>query len=56
MKLFDYVLIALATLCCTGGVVWLFYDAYTQTKLLAKKYEKEYEESTLGVVDDEDEE
>jgi hypothetical protein len=46
-------LIALITIsfCCAGGVFWLFYDINKQIKL----FEKAYEESTLGLVEDEEE-
>lgn len=39
-------------LCCTGGIGWLLYDMDKQIK----SYKKAYEESTLGLVEEDDEE
>jgi hypothetical protein len=39
-------------LCCTGGIGWLFYDMKKQLEA----YKNAYEESTLGLVEDEEEE
>lgn len=44
-------LIAISLCCCAGGVFWLFYDLNKQLRLI----EKAYEESTLGLVEDEEE-
>ena len=39
-------------LCCAGGIGWLFYDMKKQIEA----YKNAYEESTLGLVEDEEEE
>lgn len=51
MKPIELISLITVCLCCTGGVAWLFYDMYKQIKL----FEKAYEESTLGLVEDEEE-
>ena len=42
-------------LCCTGGIGWLLYDMDKQLKTYKDAY-KAHQESTLGLVEDDDEE
>ena len=51
MKPIELISLIAVCLCCTGGIGWLFYDMHKQLKLL----EKAHEESTLGLVEDEEE-
>ena len=39
-------------LCCAGGIWWLFYDIKKQLEA----YKDAYEESTLGLVEEDEEE
>ena len=52
MTLFQIISLILVVLCCTGGVVWLFYDIDKQLKALKRAHE----ESTLGLVEEDEEE
>lgn len=51
MRLIELVLLIVVSLCCTGGVGWLLYDMHKQLKM----YSQAHEESTLGLVEDEEE-
>jgi hypothetical protein len=51
MRPIEFISLIIICLCCSGGVGWLFYDMHKQLKLL----EKAHEESTLGLVEDEEE-
>lgn len=51
MRPIEIISLIIISLCCTGGVGWLFYDMHKQIKL----FEKAHEESTLGLVEDEEE-
>ena len=51
MKSIELISLIAICLCCSGGVGWLFYDMHKQIKL----FEKAHEESTLGLVEDEEE-
>ncbi len=52
MKLFEAIAMTICLLCCTGGITWLFYDMHQQLKY----YKKIEEESTLGLVEEDEEE
>ena len=51
MTLLEGIIIISILLCCTGGVSWLLYDMRKQLKA----YKDAYDESTLGLVEDEEE-
>lgn len=51
MRPIELVSLIVVSLCCTGGVGWLLYDMHKQLKM----YSQAYEESTLGLVEDEEE-
>lgn len=51
MSVFEMIVIGVSLVCCSGGIAWLFYDMNKQLKLL----EKAHEESTLGLVEDDEE-
>ena len=51
MRPIEIIILIIASICCTGGIGWLLYDMDKQIKI----YKQAYKESTLGLVEDEEE-
>lgn len=49
MRPIEVIILIIASICCTGGIGWLLYDMNKQIKI----YKQAYEESTLGLNEDE---
>lgn len=54
MSLLEIILIGVALVCCIGGVAWLLYDLNKQVNAYREAM-KQDEESTLGLVEDDEE-
>lgn len=50
MSSIEIIILVLASICCTGGIGWLLYDMEKQLKA----YKQACEESTLGLIKDEE--
>ena len=52
MTTLQSIVLGLSLICCTGGTAWLIYDMDKQIKA----YREALKESTLGLVEEDDEE
>jgi hypothetical protein len=55
MSLFEIIVVGTSLVCCTGGVAWLLYDINKQIKGFRLTMKQAEEESTLGLVEDDEE-
>ena len=55
MTLLEGIVIGLSLVCCTGGIGWLLYDMDKQIKGYREAIKQTEEESTLGLVEDDEE-
>ncbi len=55
MSVFEIAVVAVGLICCTGGVGWLLYDMDKQIKAYREAMKRAEEESTLGLVEDDEE-
>ena len=51
MSILEMIVLGTSLVCCSGGIAWLLYDMDKQIKA----YKKALEESTLGLVEDDEE-
>lgn len=55
MSIFEMIVVGVSLVCCTGGIAWLLYDIDKQIKGYNLAMKQAEEESTLGLVEDDEE-
>ena len=55
MSLFEIIVIGVSLVCCSGGIAWLLYDMDKQIEGYRMAMKQTEKESTLGLVEDDEE-
>lgn len=55
MSVLEMIVTVVALMCCAGGIVWFSYDIDKQIQSYRMALKQAEEESTLGLVEDDEE-
>ena len=55
MSVLEMIVLGASLACCSGGIAWLLYDMDKQIKGYRMAIKQAEEESTLGLVEDDEE-